>query len=322
MTSICEFLRVSSGRAQNYNLKRVSTGMLHIDRAHELAKCLYQNKPIPEHLHLAPIMPCHSAFAHRFGIQELPESDLMTALTPKSYALAFSDKQEHFYDLGSEFIQKTSEEHVKRTYPKLFNSAFRLAVQTFIWEKNLAILGSMFGIEHALINVIGLREPIPKTADDLAARIKRLVLPSRSTGQQKKMNSSESASGKMLQTNKDELHSRAVTSLIGACLERFGSGRTHKFLADRLLSAYLDPKQLVRSNNPSLDLAKHVQEHEKAQLCFRLLGESGRKSHNSMFIVGVYAGKSTKMLGEGYGASIYLAQQRAALDALRKIQLP
>ena len=296
--------------------------MLHINRAHELTKCLHGGSPIPEHLHLAPYTSAHAAFAHRFGIQELPVSDLLTVLTPPSFTPIKSERQEHLHTLGSDFIMSSSVEHVKRKYPKLFNHAFRLGVQTFTCEKNIALLGGMFGIEHALINVIGLREPIPKNAEDMAARIKFLVLPPHVH----KLRIKEPKEYRRQRNHgrggdKSDLYSRAVTSIVGACLERFGTERTHRFLTDRLFSAYLDPKRLVRSKNPAIDLAKYIQEHEREKIYFRMLGENGRKSHNSMFLVGVYLGRTAKMLGEGYGASIYLAQQRAALDALRKIQL-
>lgn len=334
--AICEILRNASGRSQSYNLKRVATGLLHIDRAYELTKCLHEGTAIPKELQLAPFLPAHSAFAHRFGLDPttFPRDDLMTALTPFTYTPVILERQEHLHTIGQELIQESAEAHVKRTFPRLFKSNYRLAVQTFTWERNLAVLGSMFGIEQALVNVIGLRERIPRTAEEMAARIKTLVLSRRTKGP-KTDDGSDSSNGcngsesSNSSNNCEDIKNKsaAVTCLIGACLEHLGKARTQRMISERLLSAYLDPKQLVRSKNPALELSKYLLQEEattkaRSGICFRLLGESGRKSHNSMYVVGVYANRSsTRMLGEGYGASLYLAQQRAALDALRKIQL-
>jgi len=52
---------------------------------------------------------------------------------------------------------------------------------------------------------------------------------------------------------------------------------------------------------------------------YRLLHETGRLSNTSIYVVGVYAG--TEKLAEAHGPSILVAQERAAIEALRALFL-
>lgn len=52
---------------------------------------------------------------------------------------------------------------------------------------------------------------------------------------------------------------------------------------------------------------------------YRLLHETGRLSNNSIYVVGVYSG--TEKLAEAHGPSMLVAQERAAIEALRTLFL-
>jgi large subunit ribosomal protein L44 len=51
-------------------------------------------------------------------------------------------------------------------------------------------------------------------------------------------------------------------------------------------------------------------------MIFRMEGESGRATCEPIFIVGVYSGE--EKIGESYGPSIIVAENRAASDALKR----
>ena len=318
-STIIEYLRKASGKTEHFKHKKVPTGYLHIDRAYALSNWLRDREngdkaELPNDLKIAPLMPCHSAFAHRFGIPELPEEFLLTALTPVTYTLAapFVREQE-WYERGMELIRESAHLAVIKKFPKLFPESYKLAIDSYSAPLNLYKLGRIFGIDKSIINIIGLHEPIPQSSSELGDRIKWLTFPR----EQKKHPEKRV-------TDKESLRNvavRSMTSLIGACQDYFGKDRTRSFLEKRLFSGYFDPKLLIRTNSPVIDLSRYLESIGKPPVVFRLIGETGRLSHISTFLVGAYTGKMTEMIGEGFGASISLAEKRAATDALRRIQL-
>lgn len=112
-----------------------------------------------------------------------------------------------------------------------------------------------------------------------------------------------------------------LLQLIGALKENWGLTRVLSHLQKTYSrnTAPLLPHQQNALLPPPLQAYPIVELstlNDREELTFKLHQESGRLSNNSMYIVGVYQGGDC--LGEGYGASIALAQQRACLDALRK----
>ena len=318
-STIIEYLKRSSGKAEHYKHKKVPTGYLHIDRAYALSNWLRarengENTEFPNELKIAPLMPCHSAFAYRFGINKLPENLLLTALTPASYTLATPlETERKWSERGTDLIREVAHHTVIKKFPKLFPESYKLAIDSYLAPLNMYKLGRIFGIDKAIINVLGLHEPIPQNSRELGERIKWLVFPR----EQKKYPEKRAI-------DKGALKDVAVSSmltLIGACLEHFGRERTCSFLEKRLFSGFFDAKLLIRTNSPVIDLSRYLESIGKPSVAFRLIGESGRLSNTSMFLVGAYVEKTTEMIGEGFGASINLAEKRAALDALRNLQL-
>lgn len=68
-----------------------------------------------------------------------------------------------------------------------------------------------------------------------------------------------------------------------------------------------------------LKLAKALIALGQGEPQYRLLHETGRLSGGAIFVVGVYAG--TRKLAESDGPSLLVAQERAAMAALRDLFL-
>lgn len=73
---------------------------------------------------------------------------------------------------------------------------------------------------------------------------------------------------------------------------------------------FVDPKKALKEM-----VAKFHREPPKS----RLLKETGRFSNTPVFVVGIYSGNDK--LGEGFGASLKMAEYRAAEDALLSVYL-
>lgn len=92
-----------------------------------------------------------------------------------------------------------------------------------------------------------------------------------------------------------------------------------QFLDQFLFSSTLNRQLLYRPRNPMLQLSRALNYLSLSSPDYRLLHETGRQSDQSLYVVGVYSG--VRKLAEAHGPSIVLAQERAALEALRDLYL-
>ncbi len=70
---------------------------------------------------------------------------------------------------------------------------------------------------------------------------------------------------------------------------------------------------------PKTALNKIVEKLGRKRPVARLMKETGRASSNPVFLVGIYSG--TEKIGEGYGSSLEMAEERGCKDALRNYYL-
>lgn len=174
-------------------------------------------------------------------------------------------------------------------------------------DESMVSFAKQHGLEDdVIVNALGLREPLPKTLQELAKRVKYLLFPRE---RQRIKHAPSSA-------YKEQVW--AMKSVLGIILENWGARELQRFLDARLFAATIQNlPDFVCSQDHSafLELAGRIGK----QPIFRLERESGRLSTFSMYIVGAYDGDAK--LGEGYGQSLILAQRRACLDAIRKAYL-
>jgi len=116
----------------------------------------------------------------------------------------------------------------------------------------------------------------------------------------------------------DRVISDCFSALIGAILVDSGVAEANQFALDMLVPL-LDEvgiENFVVIANPQKALHAHLRAKELAPPDYRMLAESGRKTHAPVYLVGVYSGDLK--LAEGASYNIKLAQNEAALAALRQ----
>lgn len=235
--------------------------------------------------------------------------------------------------------------YIQLRWPKLDISGRRSAMEIYTNPINLAYLGRQLGLPEAL-NPEFLFQSISKEAfraQEASLRPKSTSIPKKlvSTAREECIRHAE-----YLQTRTDNIkHAASLAALIGA-LSRSSQQREHEnqecefspmyvawtFINRVILSCVFDTRQLVKPLYPIAAFTEHLRKHGELapgeQVTFRMLRESGRASHNSMYQVGVFASPlgHSPIYGQGFlflqslgaGVSVRLAQQRACVEALRK----
>lgn len=267
---------------------------------------------LKESLRPQRLLPSQFAFCNRLGLNGIIEDEKwVAAFYPKGFSL--DDTQgESLYRSGLKALSFFSREFVAAKWP---NASHNLQVKlSKLYGGSLGVvgLGRQHGLEKCITNILGINmEPIPLTIPDLNISIRHLVFPRE---RHNLKNTSEE--------QKNEYMSWTMTAVIGAMMQNSSGHFVRDFLDNRLFSAVCRVKDVLESEHPVIELEKMLKkDDQKRQLKFKLLGESGRLSNDSMYVIGVYESKDDVKLGEGFGQSILVAQKRSCLDALRKIYL-
>lgn len=192
---------------------------------------------------------------------------------------------------GSNILHFFVGEYVRTRFPKLPKESRKLARSVYTAKENLYVIAKSIGLEYAILSFEGLPhvhlQPIGRLLND--------------------------------QSNITEVLSETLLVLIGLVYEQSGLAQARNFLDAFLFSASFDTGLLCKPKYPVVTLARALRAQGRPQTTFRLLHESGRTSNSSMFVIGAFSGND--LLAEGYGASVSLAERRAAIEALRAMYL-
>lgn len=197
--------------------------------------------------------------------------------------------------------------YIQARWPLLDVIGRRLAMEIYTGPTNLAYLGRQLGLVEAM-DPDSLFDSISKTAfrTQQAHRMHKPVADRaiNSTRQQLKIQNLHRCAQK---TNHE--HGATLSALLGALVTSKPSERTHmlawSFVNDVILGCVFDTRLLVKPLYPIRRLTEFLTEkgildgRASEQLVFRLLRESGRLSHNSIYVVGVFASKESLILGQG-----------------------
>ena len=221
-------------------------------------------------------------------------------------------------------LLETGDSYLRSKFPRLPVTGRGLSARLFGAEVNLRQLSRFLGMDGL---VSGDNERDSKGDSNVLGNGKR------NSNVLGNSNSKGSDAGS-LQTNNAQRHPlesqplATLLALIGLMNEKLGRDATDSWLTDRYFSSSLfSPTSLLPTQvltYPIPHLATHLRlrsSNPHASPEFRLHQESGRCSNDSMFVVGVYAPEAKGLMGEGSGASIALAQRRAAVEALKRIYL-
>ena len=108
-----------------------------------------------------------------------------------------------------------------------------------------------------------------------------------------------------------------VEALVGAVYTTLGAAEARDFVKARIMDRPLDTAALLATVRPKAALQRLRREQgaaDEADLTYRVTDETGRKTHQPVFQVGVFAGD--EQLAHGVGRSIRKAEDAAAQAAL------
>ncbi|KDR65727.1 hypothetical protein GALMADRAFT_260136 [Galerina marginata CBS 339.88] len=119
------------------------------------------------------------------------------------------------------------------------------------------------------------------------------------------------------------LHADAMASiprsLTGLIYKERSLPSAREFVHTYFLSRQIDLRGMLKFYNPKKALLEMVRKYQREPPKSRLLKETGRFSNSPVFVVGIFSGAD--QLGEGFGASLSMAEFRAAEDALHRVYL-
>ncbi|KAF8159697.1 ribonuclease III domain-containing protein [Crassisporium funariophilum] len=109
---------------------------------------------------------------------------------------------------------------------------------------------------------------------------------------------------------------RSLTALI---YQKRSLSSAKQFVHSYFLSRKVDVRGMLKFVDPKKALMEMVKKYNREPPKSRLLKETGRFSNSPVFVVGIFSGADK--LGEGFGASLKMAEFRAAEDALLRVYL-
>ncbi len=244
-------------------------------------------------------------------------------------------------------------EYVRARLPRLPPSSAQLALQAYCNERSLAALCKSLGIDFALLPFVGTpRISLPALHAVLVPAGAAVAPPageyavdaftdgalSRGSTDSNDRNRTSAVRSRLLPPSKNDrtnaIYASIFKALLGAAF-RDGAGARHvRLLLDRhVFSAALPVDLLVRPHDPMAALARalRIRDERTAPLGveYRLLHESGRLSNDSIYVVGVYVRRrapdgtdaAAEKLAEASGPSLFVAKERAAMEALKRMLL-
>lgn len=208
--------------------------------------------------------------------------------------------------LGKNVLAFHVTNYLLRKYPRLPTVVLNAAIDSYIGQDTLALIGRTWGIEREETPVIERylhNEPLSITLGKLRYFNNSLE---HIDGIERinKVNFSESSALAL-----------AVRSVVGV-MYAIKPELAHDFINKHITSRKLDISKMFMFEQPGKELAKLCEREGLQRPISKLTAESGRASKAPVFIVGVFSGE--EQLGEGFGASLKEAKARAATDALLK----
>ncbi|KAJ5937957.1 hypothetical protein N7454_004299 [Penicillium verhagenii] len=106
-----------------------------------------------------------------------------------------------------------------------------------------------------------------------------------------------------------------VRAVMGSVYLHAGRPAAKRFFEQHILSRSLNISDLFNFSQPARDLARLCARENFEKPVAKIVSETGRLSRHPVFVVGIFSGQD--QLGEGAGASLLEARERAALAALK-----
>lgn len=277
---------------------------------------LYPAKPV--------LSAAQKAFFNRIGASGLATPiELRECLAHPSLPKTEKGDVTRFEELntkGIQILEVLAKDYIRARWPKLPNDGMELAFKIYTSPGNICTIAKSVGMDYAVIEFGGIPSITRPTLQAYISKGNKISEnPDESIEPHARGENKERAPGLDAMPSPSEVYSKIFRAILAMIFEKQGVLVTRSFLDRFLFSATFNTDLLIRPQNPMLRLVHVLRRMKMSGVDYRLLHESGRLSNDSIYVVGVYSGLDK--LAEANGPSLLVAQERAAVEALRKIYL-
>ncbi|KAJ5135417.1 uncharacterized protein N7515_004695 [Penicillium bovifimosum] len=234
--------------------------------------------------------------------------------------------------LGHDLLSYYATEHLICTYPRLPLTVIFAAMYAYAGPKTLAAMAREWGVEMATLpggevdpGLLQFRRVEPgsevETGSSRSARPYEHNKLWRKTVTSKVFYDDEfgdplkgpgmSAGG----VTTEQASAEFVRAVMGAIYLHAGRAAAKRFFEQHFLSRHLNISELFNFRAPARDLTRLCARESFERPVAKVISETGRHSRHPVFVVGIFSGQDK--LGEGAGASLIEARERAAVAALK-----
>ncbi|KAJ5852498.1 uncharacterized protein N7529_011883 [Penicillium soppii] len=235
--------------------------------------------------------------------------------------------------LGHDLLSYYATEHLLCNYPRLPLTVIFAAMYAYAGPKTLAAMAREWGVEFAAIpggevdpGLLQFRRleagaEVPSPPPSQTARPYESQKNWRKTVTSKIFYDDEF--GDPLKGNTDaaagvtseQASAEFVRAIMGSIYLHAGRAAAKRFFEQHFLSRHLNISELFNFHAPARDLTRLCAREDFERPVAKIISETGRKSRHPVFVVGIFSGQDK--LGEGAGASLVEARERAAVAALK-----
>ena len=289
----------------------------------------YPSPPVNAATESAKLAALH---ARLYLPSRLPLQTLARTLVDASADSNADFNNESLATLGHDLLTYYTSEHLLCTYPRLPLTVIFAAMYAYVGPKTLAAMSQEWGVDIASLcggevdpGFLQFKRIQPDTnLDDIkklnSARPYAASKNWRKTVSSKIFYDDEfgdpikgSVEGAGIET--ELARATSVRALVCAIYLHSGRSAAKLFFEQHCLSRSLDISQLFNFQQPARDLTRLCARENFEKPVAKIISETGRLSRHPVFVVGIFSGKDK--LGEGAGASLLEARERAALSALK-----
>ncbi|KAK9470864.1 uncharacterized protein V1510DRAFT_422030 [Dipodascopsis tothii] len=227
--------------------------------------------------------------------------------------------------LGTTLLEYYVTEWLVCTYPRLPQAILDEAAWAYVSDEALNQVGRAWGIETAPTRAVrgALVEDVAE--EQVLGRLQYGSVVEARDGaltqyKERSYVTTHAADGtvsgiKHAAERQSKAMAKAVRAIVAGMSIHESAAATRTFIYDHVLSRQVDIAAMFRFDQPTREVARLCAREGFEAPVSRLLAETGRHSRHPVYVVGVFSG--THKLGEGQGASLSEAKNRAAIAAMK-----
>ncbi|CAP92200.1 Pc13g11310 [Penicillium rubens Wisconsin 54-1255] len=204
---------------------------------------------------------------------------------------------------GHDLLSYYATEHLICTYPRLPLTVIFAAMYAYVGPKTLAAMAREWGPTHPTARPYETQKNWRKTVTSKIFYDDEFGDPLKGA--------KHSAAG----VTTEQASAEFVRAVMGAIYLHAGRAAAKRFFEQHFLSRHLNISELFNFQAPARDLTRLCARESFERPVAKVISETGRKSRHPVFVVGIFSGQDK--LGEGAGASLMEARERAAVAALK-----